>query len=315
MAKRKRRKSSKKEKIEIKVEVYAILFILAAIFGLGKLGPVGRFITSFALFLTGSAYMIFLVLLLILGVCIFLKGDWPEFFSTKFLGFYLFVIGLLSFMHWDFIVLNNGNTSVVFRETVNELTKGFNTIMRTGSIGDTVSVGGGIIGWAFANLFASLFSNTGMKIVSILFIAIGIILFTGFSISDFIRNTMTEVKDKTKNIKKSISKEVGEEEDEKQKVIISNGNELEETEKPTIKSIDELKKTVEPAEKKEEVEEEKTNHVKMNPSYQLPSLDLLNKPKNKNIGMDNAAIEANIEKLEAVLKSFNVIAKVVDVHI
>jgi len=313
MAKRKRRKSSKKEKLELKIEIYAILFVLIAIIGLGKLGPVGRFVASFSLFLTGSIYMVFLVLLLILGVYIFIKGEWPDFLSTKFLGFYLLVIGLLSLMHWEFVELNNGNTTIIFRETVNELTKGFNMLMKTGSISDTISVGGGIIGWCFASIFSALFSNTGMKIISVVFLVVGIILFTGFSISDFIRNTMTEVKDKTDTMKKNINKEEEDEEEEEKKVIISNGNEIEEVEKPTIKSIDDLKKTS-TTEKKEETEE-KPHQSMINPSYQLPPLDLLNKPKGKNKGMDNAAIEANITKLEEVLKSFGVTAKVVEVHI
>ena len=309
MAKRKRRRSNKKEKLEIKKEIYAILFVLAAILGLGKLGPAGRFIASFSLFLTGSIYMVFLVILLILGIYVFIKGQWPEFFSTKFLGFYLFVIGLLSFMHWEFVELNNGNISVIFRETVNELTKGFNMIMKTGSIGESISVGGGIIGWIFASIFSAMFSTTGMKIISITFLVVGIILFTGFSIKDFIKNTMTEVKDKTNTIKKSIGKE---EEDEDKKVIISNGNEIEEVEKPTIKSIDELKKTS--SDMKPETEE-KPHQTMINPSYELPPLDILNKPKSKNKGMDNSAIEANIEKLEDVLRSFGVTAKVVEVHV
>ena len=313
MAKRKRRKSNKKEKLELKIEIYAILFVLIAIIGLGKLGPVGRFVASFSLFLTGSIYMVFLVLLLILGVYIFIKGEWPDFLSTKFLGFYLLVIGLLSLMHWEFVELNNGNTTIIFRETVNELTKGFNMLMKTGSISDTISVGGGIIGWCFANIFSTLFSNTGMKIISIVFLVVGIILFTGFSISDFIRNTMTEVKDKTDTMKKNINKEEEDEEEEQKKVIISNGNEIEDVEKPTIKSIDDLKKTS-TTEKKEEIEE-KPHQSMINPSYQLPPLDILNKPKGKNKGMDNAAIEANITKLEEVLKSFGVTAKVVEVHI
>ena len=313
MAKRKRRKSNKKEKLELKIEIYAILFVLIAIIGLGKLGPVGRFVASFSLFLTGSIYMVFLVLLLILGVYIFIKGEWPDFLSTKFLGFYLLVIGLLSLMHWEFVELNNGNTTIIFRETVNELTKGFNMLMKTGSISDTISVGGGIIGWCFASIFSALFSNTGMKIISVVFLVVGIILFTGFSISDFIRNTMTEVKDKTDTMKKNINKEEEDEEEEEKKVIISNGNEIEEVEKPTIKRIDDLKKTS-TTEKKEETEE-KPHQSMINPSYQLPPLDLLNKPKGKNKGMDNAAIEANITKLEEVLKSFGVTAKVVEVHI
>ena len=258
--------------------------------------------------------MVSLVLLLILGIYVFIKGEWPEFFSTKFFGFYLFVIGLLSFMHWDFVELNNGNMSIIFRETVNELTKGFNLIMKTGSVGESISVGGGIIGWVFASIFAALFSNTGMKIISIVFLVGGIILCTGFSISDFIRNTMTEVKDKTDNIKKKNKDDSDDlEEDNQKKVIISNGNEIEEVEKPTIKSIEDLKKTT-PTEIKEEPEE-KPHQNMINPSYELPPLDILNKPKGKNKGMDNAAIEANIQKLEEVLKSFGVSAKVVEVHI
>ncbi|MBR3211071.1 MAG: cell division protein FtsK [Bacilli bacterium] len=308
MAKRKRRRTTKNQRLELKKEIYAILFVIIAIIGLGKLGPVGKFVASFSLFMTGSIYMVFLVLLLILGIYVFIKGEWPEFFSTKFLGFYLFVIGLLSFMHWDFVELNKGNMSLVFRETLNELSKAFNIIMKTGSVSESVSVGGGMIGWMFASLFSALFSNTGMKIVSITFLVVGIILFTGFSISDFIKNTMTEVKER----KNGINHDEDEESDEK-KVIISNGNEIEEVEKPTIKSIDDLKKAP-VTDSKNEIEEKPHQNI-INPSYQLPPLDILNKPKNKNKGMDNSAIEANIVKLEEVLRSFGVSAKVVEVHI
>ncbi len=193
MAKRRRRRSKKKEVLELKKEVYAVLFILAAIFGLGKLGPAGRYIAGISLFFTGSAWWVTLALLLILGVYIFIKGEWPEFFSTKFLGFYLFVMGLLSFLHWDLVELHNGNISIILRDTIDELTKGFDMIVKTGAVGEGILVGGGIIGWLFASIFSFLFSNLGMKIISIVFLVIGIILFTGFSISDFIRNTMSEV--------------------------------------------------------------------------------------------------------------------------
>ena len=312
MAKRRRKRSKKKEVLELKKEVYAILFILAAIFGLGKLGPAGRYIAAISLFFTGSAWWVTLALLLILGVYIFIKGEWPEFFSTKFLGFYLFVIGLLSLLHWDLVELHNGNISIILRDTLNELTKGFSMFGATGSLGEGVIVGGGIIGWLFASIFSCLFSNLGMKIISIVFLVIGVLLFTGFSISDFIRNTMTEVKDKTDNIKKKHDEDDEDEEVDQKKVIISNGNEMEEVEKPTIKSLDDLKKTE--VSTAEEEKEEKPHNV-TNPSYQLPPLDILDKPKNKNKGMDNAAIEANISKLEEVLRSFGVNAKVVEVHV
>ena len=321
MAKRKRKKSTKKQKLELKIEVYAVLLIIISIIGLGKLGPVGRFIASFSVFASGSAYMITLILLLIVGIYTFFKGEWPEFLSTKFLGFYMLAIGFLSFMHWDFISQNDGNASLIFRETLNELSKGFNSIMQTGSISETVSVGGGFIGGIFALLFSKLFSILGMKIVSVAFVVIGLCLFTGFSISEFVTNRLSTVKEIKE--RKSKDKPETEEEDEngffKKKVKISNGNEIEEAEKPTIKNIDELKKInaneKAPVPEGETKEVEQTHLNLINPAYQLPPLSILSKPKNQNNKMDNAAIEANIEKLEKVLSSFNVTAKVVEVHI
>lgn len=326
MAKRKKKKSKKPSSIEIGIELYAILIIFITIIGLGKLGPVGKAITSFSLFLTGSAYMLFLILMLILGIYVFIKKEWPDFFTTKMLGLYLFIIGLLTFMHWDFISQNDGNASLIFRETLDCLVKGFNSIMATGTVSDMVSVGGGIIGGVFALIFSKLFSLLGMKIATILFIVVGLYMFTGFSISEFLSEKVTLAK----NHKKENKQEESESDDQpihkdifaNKKVKISNGNEIEEEpEKPKIKSIDELKKVntqqqeEQPSNQIQEQEPEKEKVDVTNPQYKLPPLDLLNKPKNNNNSMDNAAIEANIVKLEEVLKSFNVIAKVVEVHI
>ncbi len=324
MAKRKKKKSKKTSSIEIGIELYAILIIFITIIGLGKLGPVGKAITSFSLFLTGSAYMLFLILMLILGIYVFIKKEWPDFFTTKMLGLYLFIIGLLTFMHWDFISQNDGNASLIFRETLDCLVKGFNSIMATGTVSDMVSVGGGIIGGVFALIFSKLFSLLGMKIATILFIVVGLCMFTGFSISEFLSEKVTLAKthkkenkqEETESDEQPIHKDIF----ANKKVKISNGNEIEEEpEKPKIKSIDELKKinTQQPEEQvQNQIQEPVVEKVDVtNPEYKLPPIDLLNKPKNNNNSMDNAAIEANIEKLEEVLKSFNVIAKVVEVHI
>ena len=196
--------------------------------------------------------------------------------------------------------------------------------MATGTVSDMVSVGGGIIGGVFALIFSKLFSLLGMKIATILFIVVGLCMFTGFSISEFLSEKVTLAK----SHKKENKQEESDSSDQpmhkdifaNKKVKISNGNEIEEEpEKPKIKSIDELKKVnTQPPEEQaanqiQEPEKEKVDVT--NPQYKLPPLDLLNKPKNNNNSMDNAAIEANIVKLEEVLKSFNVIAKVVEVHI
>lgn len=52
-----------------------------------------------------------------------------------------------------------------------------------------------------------------------------------------------------------------------------------------------------------------------NSEYQLPSLSILNQHKERNKVINNAMIEENVDKLEKALKSFNIITKVVEVHI
>ena len=309
MAKRRRRK--RKQSFEISVSLYAILFILIAVFGICKFGPAGRMIASISMFLTGSLYVGFLVILLLIGVYTLFKGEWPDFFSTKMLGIYLLVIGILTFMHWDFIT-DEFNSNQVFKTTVEHLNIAFKNIMNNGAIGENVIVGGGFIGGIFAIMFAKLFSYTGMEVVTVIFIVGGVCLFTGFSIVEFLKNRLQDFEDAKNNHSKD-KDEIEKDGMLNKKVKISNGNEIEENEKQVVKNLDELKKM-----KEGDVKEEKESTSPMsvtNPSYQLPSLDILNKPKHKDTSTDNAAIEANIEKLENVLKSFGVIAKVVEVHV
>ena len=135
MAKRKRRRQ-KKETIEISIELYAVCLVILTIIGIGKLGPAGRLISSFGLFLTGSLYMVFLFVLFLTGIYAFIKREWPDFFSTKMFGIYLLVIGVLTLMHWNFVTLNNENTSLIFQSTIEQLTKAFNSIMQTGVLNE-----------------------------------------------------------------------------------------------------------------------------------------------------------------------------------
>ena len=308
MAKRKRRRT-RKTKIELSVEIYALIVVILAMIGAFKLGPVGRLIASFGLFVSGSVYMVFLVLMFIVGIYAFWKRDWPEFISTKMLGFYIFIIGVLTLMHWEFVKVNDFNSSLIYKETMNELVKGFNSLMATGSIGDSASVGGGLIGGIFSILFNKLFSYTGMQIVTITFIVVGICMFTGFSIVDFLRDRVEFVKEK---VEKDEDDDKEENKLSNKQVKISNGSEIEEDNKQVI-NPEELKK-VNVSEVTTPVVEEVHTNNSINPLYKLPPLDILNKPKNKN-SEDNTAIEGNISKLENVLKSFGVIAKVVEVHV
>ncbi len=316
MAKRKRKKQTKKG-FEYKLEVIGLVLLLASILGIGKYGPVGRMIASFALFLVGSIYMVLLVVLFIVGAYLLVKREWPDFFSTKLMGVYLFVIGFLIVMHQDFVLQNEGNMMLIFRATVDQLVAGFHGIMNTGILEDWFAVGGGILGGIFSMIFDKLFSYTGMQIVSWVLMGVGFCLFTGFSIIDYVKEKLASGKEK-----KLHAKEEKLEKDSKKAVIINNGDDEEEgkdIEKDKhikITSIDDLKK-VPVKEVDTPVKEENTSVSTpvTNHSYQLPPLSLLNQPKKKQKETDEASIEKNIEILERVLKDFKIVGKVVEVHI
>ncbi|MBQ2640071.1 MAG: DNA translocase FtsK [Bacilli bacterium] len=292
MAKRKK-KAQVKQGFKHSAELYGVVLLLCSILGIGKFGPVGRLISSFALFLVGSIYVILLLVLLIVGVYLIIKREWPDFFETKLIGIYVFTLGLLIIMHKNFITENDGNMMIIFKETVNQLVSGFNQIMNHGALNNWFSVGGGIIGGVFAILFDKMFSFTGMMIVSWVLIVVGFCLFTGFSIVDYVKEF---IENRKKNYK-----------EDKSGVKISDGNDEEDDNHITISSIDELTK--------KDIKDGNDGKNVTNKDYQLPPLSLLNKPKKKTKDTDNSIIENNIKILEKVLKDFKIIGKVVEVHI
>ena len=311
MAKRKRKKTKEKD-ISLEIQIYGVILVLASILGIGKLGPVGRAITSFSLFLVGSLYIPLLVVFFIVGVYMIFKRELPEFFSRKMVGVYLFSIGLLVLMHEKFVELNASNVMVVIQETVEQLMQAIDSIMKSGTLNDWLAVGGGIIGGLFAAMFAKMFSYMGMQIIAWVLMLLGICLFTSFSIVDFIKDHVEVIREKATH---ETDEKENPEEDTKtpfddKKPIIHNSNE-----QVKITTIEDLKKkpVEENNEATEQAEPKEKNQI--NTSYKLPTLDLLNKPKRVDNSSDNAQVDDNIKALEQVLKDFGVTAKVVEVHI
>ena len=309
MAKKKKSKNTKKE-FEHSAELYGVIYILISILGLGKYGPVGRFINSFFVFLFGSIYMVFIVVLLIIGGYLVIKREWPDFFTSKLIGLYIFILGLLILMHKEFIVQNDGKMMVIFKETVNQLVSAFNSIMKTGKLSDLLAVGGGIIGGVFAIIFDKLFSYTGMQIVAWTLIGLGIALFTGFSIVD-------KIKEKVANRTPRQKKEKLKDDKKDKKVIISDGEDEAEDNKIKISSIDEVTRVSKNDSNSGNLESNEVSPKvnNRNKNYKLPSIDILDKPKKKAKGTDQSLIEKNITTLEQVLKDFKIIGKVVEVHV
>ena len=189
MAKRKKKKETKKG-FAHSTELYGVLLVLAAILGIGRYGPVGNMIASFAIFLVGVLYNPLLVVLLILGAYLIINRSWPNLFTTKMLGIYLLLIGVLVLMHENFILQNDSNAVKVFSETTNQLINSFSDVMKGARPN---AIGGGIIGCTFGVLFMMLFSYRGMQIIAWTLIIIGFSLFTGFSIVDFVKDKASKL--------------------------------------------------------------------------------------------------------------------------
>ncbi len=323
MAKRKTRKNSKKKESYF-MDLYGILLMLIAIIGIGKYGPVGRLIASFAVFLVGNLYFFLLLFILLLGGYLIVYRKNINFFSSKMLGFYLFIIGILVFLHQNY-VLESIQVSKIFSITVDNIMSAVTKIMESKiSVGvfdaSLSNTGGGILGAIFSTLFYKLFEKDGTDIVVWVLLISGFMIFTGMSIFNIVRNITEKTKDmipereekpkkeKTKDKTKNESVSINET-DSKLKIVDHNDIDKD---KLVVHDISQITK-ITPEGNNEETP--KTEKIETNKQYKLPPIELLDAPKNKKNNTDHQIIEKNIEILEKVLKDFGIIGRVVEVNI
>ena len=319
MAKRKRKKETKK-RFNFGVEIYSIILILIGVLGICGYGPCGKLICAFFAFLCGTLYLVPLIGLILLGIYLLFSKHYPDFFGSKVTGLGLVFIGLLIAFHMPFIyrplennktIKWNGIISESFEKSVNVFTT-FDGKSREVAFADT---GGGMIGGLLLSANYSLFDIEGTKIIYWILIVGGAVLFTGFSIVDFLKKGYDKSKELVpKHEKKSEEHIIGVKPGEPINVKINdNTSEKEENNKVVINSLDEIKNKG----KNVEVEDNKVEQpVKVvdNIHYQLPPTDLLDKPKKSKVN-NQANIEKNINTLEEVLSEFGVIGKVVTVTV
>lgn len=311
MAKRKTRTSRKKKNLDIYNSIYGLILILIAILGIGKYGPVGRFIASVALFFVGNLYFFLLIAIFIIGVYLIINREEANLVNSKMIGITLMVIALLTFMHQKYAIDNNSSEKI-FSETIDYLMDGANKIMnkevKPGIFNPALSnTGGGILGALFITLFYAMFDSQGAEIVTWILFATGILIFTGLSVKDII----DKGKDVASNMSSRSSKDGDDDEYDNEptsKVKIVDRNE----EKKVVHDIKELTN-----ENKEEVKSENKPALdnSTNKNYVLPPMDLLELGKKKNKMADHSAVEKNIEILEQVLRDFGITGKVVEVNI
>lgn len=305
MAKKKKRKEEKKKGSGYQVELIGLLLIIIAIIGFGRFGIVGSFVSDFAAFFVGVWYNVLLTAVLITGGYIMVKREKPFFFSTKLIGLYVFIIGILIFSHIGYVQQNDLSGFEIVKATIDNL------MVATKNIASIQ--GGGIIGAVFSVVFVQLFEIKGTQIVVWALLICGFVMFSGVSIYDLIKWMKTKVKNgvqKQRKIKSEIDIKKAEENFEKDNKIV-------------VSSVDELIHVAEPVEPKEEMkpeipisESQPSEHLYVeNEGYQFPPIALLTKPLRNNNKENQSAIKENISVLEQVFADFGIDGKIVAANI
>ena len=320
MAKKKKRKSESSSKSKFSSELIGLILVLVGIIGIGAFGPVGHMIKSFAVFLMGTWWAIFVLLLIILGIFMILKGDLPEFFSSRLIGMYLLLIALLALSHINY--LSDGSVikdSSIFQNTIDNF---MNTINDVNFV-NISQTGGGIIGAFFSWGFVNLFDLTGTYIVLAVSAFFGFIMFVNVSLATVFKKIIKLIKSIGSGFKNSnvltVSNEYDEDDEEDEEENEGNSYNPPKENKSNhviITSSEDLAKYHnEPTEEKNR-EEVKPAIIQnsTNGEYHLPTLDILNAPvKTKKV--NNAEfLNTNRLALEKVLKDFQITGKVVEIH-
>lgn len=299
MAKKKKRKEPKKKSTGYSVELIGFLLIMIAIIGwIPKSGIIGHFIRSFAIFLAGPFDFIFLLSLVIIGSYMIVKREKPDFFNSRLVGFYIFLIGLFVCSHMEYLKNKDLEGTKIITETISNFFKAIS------DISTKANLGGGIIGAIFSCIFVSLLDINGTRVAFITLMICGFVMFSGFSIYNITKN----LKDKSE-----INKEKRKDRKNKEH-IKEQENEYENDNKVVVSSIDQLIRVEE--EQKEEVKEIKEikEEVLNTKGYKLPPISLLAKPvKSKNME-SKETINHNVEVLQQVLKDFGVEGHVVAIN-
>jgi S-DNA-T family DNA segregation ATPase FtsK/SpoIIIE len=314
MAKKKKRKDDGENKVKFSAELTGLIFVLIGIIGIGSFGPVGHIIKSFAIFLMGTWWACFIVLIMILGLYMIIKKDLPKFFNSRLIGLYLLLIALLAFSHIDYI--SDGNTiknAEIFQSTIDNF---MNTINDSNYI-NLSKTGGGIIGAFFAWAFANLFDLQGTYIILGVLGFFGLILALNASLADIVNKIINVFKNINNGIKNSRIFTLSEEaqgnsyEPEVEKITpIENDKRIIITSSEEVKNYHtEEVEVKEPVHESEPIIENSTNG-----EYKLPSLDILNPIKKS--GKTNSMEFLNNSRiaLERVLNDFQIYGKVVEIH-
>ena len=308
MAKKKQKKEQ--EKFEYSNEIIGVLLILLSIIGMLGYGRAGNFIRGFTVFLVGIMYFPLLIAFLGLGVYLIVKRKTPKMITRSSIGIYLILTAILTILHMEYI------KKIASTELIMET---FKTVMLAFKSSDMIkSCGGGMLGAILAYIFNWAFSADGIIIVVITLIILGIILLFNTSILSMLSKIKITKLNNNKAETTDEDNTSNEEQVEDKRIVISSIEELtnkKEEKEEKEETYDEdipIRKGTE-IEKQEETTEKE--EVEVNNNYKLPPISLLKTVKNVNSKENELNAKASIQKLEEVLRVFEISGKIVQVNI
>lgn len=193
MAKKKTRnkKTTEKLKTTMKYELIGLIILGLSAIAIAKLGVVGHAVVSFVRFFMGEWYILLLLGSIVIGFYLMIKREVPYFFKRQLVGLYFIIASILLLSHVTlFQLLAEGGP---FKKPSVILNTWELFWMEVSKASSTEELGGGMIG---ALLFATsyfLFDAAGSKIISFIFIVIGMILLTGKTLGDTLGTFFTAV--------------------------------------------------------------------------------------------------------------------------
>ncbi|GEM03382.1 DNA translocase FtsK [Halolactibacillus miurensis] len=353
-SKRKSKTSRKPISETFKYELYGLSFILLAVFGSGAWslseGIIPLFLVTSFRFLFGFWYSLIPLSLLALGLHMMIKQRFPDIFSRRFLGVFVFLTSLMLLTH-----------AILYRDWI--LTKDISVIgysfdqfndFRLGGI-TSQNLGGGMVGAILLSLTYRLLSITGSLFLAVFLLIVSLVFMFDFSLTSFFEYVMNKgsaavsfLKEKnsafkqrskeqtrTTAVKQTKQKKQSESKEDIKEPVIEDFTDvhyhddtLESQGTFPFKEIDSLNSTPKAdinrrtKEMSDQVvtEGETDLHVepmteKENMDYVLPPVTLLEAPVQKKKSQEKGKIQEIVRKLETTFDSFGVKAKVTRVHV
>lgn len=353
-SKRKSKTSRKPISETFKYELYGLSFILLAVFGSGAWslseGIIPLFLVTSFRFLFGFWYSLIPLSLLALGLHMMIKQRFPDIFSRRFLGVFIFLASLMLLTHAlgyrQWILTNDVSVIGYSFDQFNAYRQGGMT---------SQNLGGGMVGAILLSLTYKLLSLTGSLFLAVFLIIISLVFMFDFSLKSFFEYIINKGSDTVHFLK------------EKKQTFIQKSNQREKapaTRKPKQKRQPEIKE-----ERKQpviedftdvhyhddvseaqgafpftDIEEQQSKNAnndndtmlikddrvtsetekelqvepmteKENMAYVLPPVTLLEAPVQKKKSQEKGKIQEIVRKLETTFESFGVKAKVTRVHV